>query len=118
MSVFPLFKFVTIYRRVDDTDALETFFSGTHLQLAEQLPDLVKSEVSRVNNKPGGESRFHLMYELYFETEGDFLRALASEPGLKLMEALLPWADAHLITWFYADAFEEAVGERAADEEE
>lgn len=102
-----MYKFVTIYRRVDDPDALERFFSETHLPLAEKLPGLIKSEIGRVSGKPGGESRFHLMYELYFETETAFIQALASEPGLQLMQALERWAAARLITWFYADAYDE-----------
>jgi uncharacterized protein (TIGR02118 family) len=107
-----VFKFVTVYRRVDDEEALEGFFSGTHLPLAEQLPGLLKSEVSRVTGKPGGESRFHLMYELYFASQPSFYQALASEAGQKLISALQPWGDARIITWFFADTFEEAaVGE-------
>lgn len=102
-----MFKFVTIYRRVDDEAALETFFSETHLPLAEQLPGLLKTEVSRVTGKPGGESRFHLMYELYFETPKDFFHALGSDPGRELMSALREWGDARLITWFYTESFEE-----------
>ena len=51
-----MFKFVTIYRRVDDMVALEEFFSGTHLPLAEQLPGLLRSEVGRIRGKPGGNS--------------------------------------------------------------
>lgn len=105
-----MFKFAAIYRRVDDEDRLETFFSTTHLPLAEQLPGLLKSEVSRVTGKPGGQSRFHLMYELYFASERDFQVALLSEPGLQLMAALKPWADAKIITWFYSDAFAEEAG--------
>lgn len=102
-----MFKFVTMYRKVDDELALESFFAETHLQLAEQLPGLLKSEVSRVSGKPGGQSRFHLVYELYFATPEDFYRALASEPGRYLMAALTEWAEAKLITWYYADCFEE-----------
>lgn len=102
-----MFKFVTIYRRVDDMVALEEFFSGTHLPLAEQLPGLLRSEVGRIRGKPGGNSRFHLMYELYFASEEAFLRALASEPGIALLAALKPWGEARLITWFYAESFAE-----------
>ena len=102
-----MFKFVTIYRRVDDELALEEFFSGTHLQLAEKLPGLVKTEVSRTKGKPGGESRFHMMYELYFESDLDFFQALTSEVGQQLMAALEPWGDGRLITWFYAESWEE-----------
>jgi len=102
------FKLVTLYRRVDDEQALETFFSGTHLPLAEQLPGLVKSEVSRIGGKPGGESRFHLMYELYFESLEAYSRALKSKPGRALLQALAPWEEARIITWFYSASYEEA----------
>lgn len=102
-----MFKFVTMYRKVDDEPALETFFSETHLQLAEKLPGLVKTEVGRINGKPGGRSRFHLVYELYFDDQDDFYKALSSEQGRTMMAALTEWADARLITWFYADCFEE-----------
>jgi uncharacterized protein (TIGR02118 family) len=102
-----MFKFVTMYRKVDDETALESFFSETHLQLAEQLPGLIKTEVGRVNGKPGGLSRFHLVYELYFATQDDFFAALASPPGRSMTAALVEWADAKLVTWFYADCFEE-----------
>lgn len=102
-----VFKFVTIYRRVDDEALLERFFSETHLPLAEKLPGLRRSEVSRVRGKPGGESRYHLMYELYFDDIGAYQRALYSEIGHALMVALKPWGEKNLLTWFYADSFAE-----------
>lgn len=111
-----LFKFTTLYRRVDDEVALEQFFSETHLQLTEQLPGLVKTEVGRVRGKPGGQSRFHMSYAAYFPNQHSFADALASEVGQALMAALKPWADAKIITWFYADAYEEL--RPLADEEE
>ena len=102
-----MFKLVTIYRRVDDEQALEEFFSRTHLPLAEQLPALRKSEVSRIGGMPGGESRFHLMYELYFESREAYQVAIVSEPGLALIQALTPWWEAKIVTWFYAESYEE-----------
>ena len=79
-----MFKFVTIYRRVDDEMALENFFSGTQLPLSEQLPGLQKTELSRIDGKPGGNSRYYLMYELYFESYPQFALALSSPPGQQL----------------------------------
>ncbi len=108
-----MFKFVTIYRRVDEEITLENFFAQKNLPLAEKLPGLIKSEVSRVLGKPGGESRFHLMYELYFETADTFFHSLESEPGKKLMQELKEWADAKLVTWFYCDSFEEFTVDRS-----
>lgn len=107
-----MFKFVTIYRRVDDEKLVEQFFSETHLPLAEQLPGLLRTEVSRTRGKPGGESRFYLMYELYFATQDIFLlEALLSPAGKELMAALKPWADKKLITWFYTDSWAEDVAQ-------
>lgn len=108
-----MFQFTTLYYRVDDEETLESFFSSTHLQLAEKLPGLVKSEVSRISGQPGGESRFHMAYSLYFATEQSFYQSIASESGVKLMQALKSWADARLITWYYAESFEEIVKKRA-----
>jgi uncharacterized protein (TIGR02118 family) len=102
-----MYKFVTLYRRVDDEAALEQFFADTHLPLAEKLAGLFKREVSRISHKPGGESRFYLMVELYFESEALFHRAMASETGVQLIQALKPWAEAKIISWFFADSFAE-----------
>ena len=104
-----MFKFVTIYRQVDDLDALDNFFSGTHLPLAERLPGLLHREVSHITGKPGGKSRFVLMFELYFESRLAFNQALASPAGEKLMSALESWGEARIITWFYADSAAEAM---------
>lgn len=107
-----MFKFVTIYRQVDDPFKIEQFFSTVHLPLAEQLPNLIKSEVSRVMGKPGGESRFHLMYELYFESFEAFQESLLTEAGIQLMQVLKVWGDANLLDWFYADSWEENMADR------
>jgi hypothetical protein len=98
-----------LFRRVEDEAVLEGFFSGTVLPAAEKLAGLVKTEVSRVSGKPGGESRYHMVYELYFDSADGFFRALASEGGLVLMQALKPWAEARLISWYYAEVWEEGV---------
>lgn len=101
-----MFKFVTLYRKVDDSEAINLFFSETHLPLAEKLPGLTKSEVDWVKGKPGGESRFYLMYSLYFESEETYQAAMLTEEGLALMQALRPWSDKKLISWFYTDHYE------------
>ena len=47
------------------------------------------------------------MYELYFESEELFFDTLGSDPGRKLMTALNEWSDVRLITWFFAETWEE-----------
>lgn len=101
------FKFVTLYRQVDDVDALETFFSTVHLRLGEQLAGLRRVETSRMKGKPGGNSRFYMSVELYFDSVTAFEQSLASDGGIELMQALKTWYDAKLITWYYAEVWEE-----------
>ncbi|MEJ2749216.1 MAG: EthD family reductase [Anaerolineae bacterium] len=113
-----MYKFTILYRKVDDLDAVDNFFSQTHLPLAEQLPGLVKSEVSRIMGQPSGESRFYMAYELYFASRKAFEDAMKSRPGVFLMVNLTPWAEKRLVTWYYAEAFEEEAGLRPRDEEE
>lgn len=109
------FKLTTLYRQVDDLEKLDDFFHNTHLPLAEQLPELLKSEVTRINGKPGSlQSRFHLMYELYFESEEAYMASFATDEGVALVQALLPWENAKLITWFYGESFEETAEERVS----
>jgi uncharacterized protein (TIGR02118 family) len=102
-----MFKFVVIYYRVDDEDALEDFFANTHRALVEQLPGLRRLEVSRVASQPFGRSRFHLMVEAYFDSEAALRENLVSRPGLEMMNALRTWSENKLIAWFYADSFGE-----------
>jgi uncharacterized protein (TIGR02118 family) len=105
-----MYKFVVFYYRVDDESTLENFFAGTHLRLVEQLPGLLKLEISRVTNQPTGRSRFHLMVEAYFSNETAWLEAQLSDPGIEMMNALRPWAEDRLITWFYANSFSQDKG--------
>ncbi len=100
-------KFVVLYYRVDDDSTLEDFYANTHRHLLEQLPGLVKLEVSRITGQPEGNSRFHLMVEAYFTNENSRQAALLSEPGIEMMNALKLWADHKLIVWFYAQSFSE-----------
>lgn len=104
-----MFQFTTLYYRVDDEDKIEDFFANTHRRLAEQLPGLAKIEVSRVTGQPRGQSRFHLVYSLYFASERSFQLSLSSPAGFELIQALKPWYDAKLIVWYYADTFDEVV---------
>lgn len=100
-----MFKFVVIYYRVDDENALEEFYSGTHLRLLEQLPGVLKLDVGRIIGQPTGPSRFHLIVEASFLNEAAWRAAQLSEPGIQLMNALRPWAEERLIAWFYTNSF-------------
>lgn len=104
-----MFKLVMLYRRVDDPEKLDQAFAHTHLPLAEQLPGLRQRAVSYVLGKPGGESRYYLMLELVFESADAYSKALLSDPGLALLQAVLPWQEAKIVTWFHGEVYQEAM---------
>lgn len=115
MMATKYFKLTAIYRQADDLEKVDSFFNTAHLQLAERLPGLLKSEITRIHGKPGSQqSRFYLMYELYFESEEAYLHAFATEAGLALVQALKPWIDARLLSWYYGETYEETAEERAS----
>ena len=108
--------FTVLYYRVDDETALEEFFTTTHLPLVEALPGLRRLEISRITGQPFGRSRFYLEVEAYFDNEIAMREGLLSRSGLAMMDALRPWSENKLISWFYADSFAE--DKEWADEEE
>ncbi len=73
-------------------------------------------EISRITGQPFGRSRFYLEVEAYFDNEIAMREGLLSRPGLAMMDALRPWSENKLISWFYADSFAE--DKEWADEEE
>lgn len=100
-----MYKWVALYRRVEDEGALEQFFSQQHLPLAEKLPGLLQSQLCRIDGKPGGQSRFHLSYELFFASQEALIGAIATAEGMALLEALRPWVDAQVINWYYGSVW-------------
>ena len=74
-------KLVALYKKPADVDAFEKHYRETHTPLALQLPGLVKLEVSQMSGSPGGDARYHMMAELYFETKEAMFTALQSEQG-------------------------------------
>ena len=74
-------KLVALYRRPADVDAFEEHYRENHAPLAKKMPGLKRLEVRHVTGSPGGEARFYMMAELYFETSDAMMAALVSPEG-------------------------------------
>ena len=74
-------KLVALYRKPVDVEAFETHYRDIHAPLARKMPGLKKLEVSRFTGSPGGEPKFYMMAELYFDTKDEMMAALNSEEG-------------------------------------
>jgi len=74
-------KLVILYKKPADVNAFETHYRETHLPLARKMPGMRKLEVSHVTGSPGGEPKFYMMAEVYFDDKEAMMAALGSPEG-------------------------------------
>lgn len=74
-------KLVALYRKPADLAAFEKHYAEIHTPLAKKMPELRKLEVCRFTGSPGGEAKFHLMAEMYFDSKEAMMAALGSPEG-------------------------------------
>ena len=56
-------KLVVLYKKPADVRALKDHFSSVHLQLMEQVPGIVKTELARFFAGPTGEPPYYMLFE-------------------------------------------------------
>lgn len=75
-------KLIALYQKPTDVKAFEDHYSSTHIPLAKKIPGLKSIEVSTgAINTPQGESSYHLVAMLDFDSLQDLQRGLASPEG-------------------------------------
>ena len=82
--------------------AFETHYKEIHTPLAKKMPGLKKLEVCRFTGSPGGEPKFYMMAELYFDTKEAMMSALASPEGKAAAKDVMSFAS-DLIHLMFAD---------------
>jgi uncharacterized protein (TIGR02118 family) len=74
-------KLVALYRKPADAAAFDRHYNEVHTPLARKMPGLKKLDVCRFFGSPGGEPKFHLMAEMYFDNKETMMAALSSPEG-------------------------------------
>lgn len=74
-------KLIALYRKPADVAAFEKHYTEVHTPLARKMPGLRKLELSRCYGSPGGEPKFYLVAEMYFDNRDALNAALASPEG-------------------------------------
>ena len=95
-------KLVALYRKPQDTQAFDDHYFNIHAPLIKKLPGLRRFEVCRVTGAPIGESKYHLIAEMYFENREALDAAMASPEGKTSAKDLMSFA-AELVTIFYTE---------------
>jgi uncharacterized protein (TIGR02118 family) len=88
-------KVLALYNHPTDSTAFDSYYSQTHIPLAKTLPGLRSYTINDgpiVN--PNGESPYHLIAELGFDSPADFQAAVASSEGQATLADLANFAQA------------------------
>jgi uncharacterized protein (TIGR02118 family) len=72
-------KLVALYKKPVDAAAFEKHYKEVHTPLTKKMPGLRRLEVAHMTGSPGGEPKFYMMAELYFES-GDAMKAALGSP--------------------------------------
>jgi uncharacterized protein (TIGR02118 family) len=74
-------KLIALYKKPADVAAFEKHYTEIHAPLAKKMPGLQKLEISHMTGSPGGEPKFYMTAELYFESQDEMMASLSSPQG-------------------------------------
>ncbi len=97
-----MIKLIALYRKPSDAAAFDKHYDDIHTPLVKKYPGLRKLEITRITGAPIGDSKFHLVAEMYWDNRNAMDSALASPEGKAVIKDLLSFA-ADLVTIFYGE---------------
>ena len=95
-------KLVALYRKSADQEAFDRHYFDVHIPLIRKSPGLKKLEVAKISGAPMGESKFHLMAEMYYDSLDAMNAANASPEGRAAAKDLMSFAG-DVVTLFYGE---------------
>ncbi len=95
-------KLVALYKNPPEVEEFDKHYDAVHIPLARKYPGLRKLEVTRITGAPIGETKFHSMAEMYFDSREELDKALVSQEGKAIARDLLSFA-APLVTVFIGE---------------
>ncbi len=85
-------KLIALYKKPSDTQAFDEHYKNKHTPLVQKMPGLKKLEVSKITSAIGGEAKFYLLAEMYFDDEDALNAAMASPEGKAAGKDLMDFA--------------------------
>ena len=101
-SIIAMVKIIVLYRKPTDIDAFDRHYNAVHLPLVRKTPGLRKLEVTRITGAPIGESKYHVMAEMYYDSVDAMNAANASPEGRAVAKDVMSTA-ADLVTILFGE---------------
>lgn len=101
-------KLIALYKKPDDIQAFDEYYFNVHAPLAEKMPGLLRIDYNRVTGAPMGNTEYHLIAELTFDSLVDLQAAMVSDEGKAAARDLMGFAG-NLVHMVIAEATESGV---------
>ena len=84
-------KLVALYRTPPDKELFDKMYFEEHLPLVDKMPGLKKTEITRLKSL-GGEEKYYLQAEMYFDDIDALNASMASPEGKAAASNLMSFA--------------------------
>jgi uncharacterized protein (TIGR02118 family) len=95
-------KLIALYRKPQNAEEFDKHYDDIHTPLVKKMPGLRKLEITHITGAPIGETKYHLMAEMYFDSLDAMNAANASPEGKATARDLMSFA-ADVVTLFYGE---------------
>lgn len=93
---------LALYKKPDDIPEFDSHYTQVHIPLAEKMPGLIETRYHKIIGSPMGNSAYHLLAELTFESREALETAMASAEGKAAAKDLMGFAG-QLVTLMIAE---------------
>ncbi len=100
-----MIKLVALYRKPADPAAFNKHYYDVHIPLIRRTPGLRKLEITTIQGAPVGDTKFHLMAEMSYDSLEAMNAANASPEGRAAAKDLMSFA-ADVVTLFFGETKE------------
>ena|SRR5579862_932420 len=93
-------KLIALYRKPDDVESFDDHYNKIHTPLVLKMPGLRKLEISRITGAPLGETKYHLMAEMYFDSVDAMNASNASPEGKAVGRDVMAFSASYITLFF------------------
>ncbi len=88
-----MYKIIAIYKRPEDIEAFEKYYTEVHTPLVKKIPGLKELRITRIKGSPFGQTEYYLIAEMIFETKEDYKKALSSKEAIEAGQDALKFSN-------------------------
>lgn len=85
-------KLIALYKKPADLETFEKHYFETHVHLVGKIPNLLKSEMAKINPFAGGDAKYYMIEEMYFNDIDKLNEGMASPEGKAFGRDILSFA--------------------------